>query len=322
MARQIRFIALSLSILLAGALAAGFAARAVVAPRTGEPVNAGVLPVPSVLGQTAEEVLFYPWSAYDALNLLPYSTTVEQELTAAGQEDAQAVLSAYAQVFSNVLSPFRTLFGAEYDDELLFHAVELGQSDQLGNPLFLKDYPASGPEGTQLLLSFAWSAPLSQNGSVSYLVKPARPEALSQQRQDQALARVRADLEALLRLEWEEGGEPELFLLLTRYYDAAHSLGLSYEPLGSLGERLKTARYYLSLAESEADEAFAAEMEPEALPLDEALERLEHVGGCTVQLISTPTQIVLLFTGPDRAVVGAYYDIQLERYSGIGLSGG
>lgn len=83
--RHVKFILSALAILLAGALAVGLAARAVVAPRAGETVSAGVVSVPPVLGQSTEEVLFYPWSLYDTLTLEPCFPCLDSE------EELQAV---------------------------------------------------------------------------------------------------------------------------------------------------------------------------------------------------------------------------------------
>ena len=56
--RNRKFWVSAAAILLAGAITAGLAARAVIAPPTGQVHSAGVVTIPSVLGQTAEEVLF------------------------------------------------------------------------------------------------------------------------------------------------------------------------------------------------------------------------------------------------------------------------
>ena len=39
-----------------------------------------------------------------------------------------------------------------------------------------------------------------------------------------------------------------------------------------------------------------------------------------IQFISTPRQIVLLFQTNSGTSIGVYYDIQLGRYSGLGMS--
>ena len=52
-----------------------------------------------------------------------------------------------------------------------------------------------------------------------------------------------------------------------------------------------------------------------------SLEELLNLGfDVDVQLISTPRQVVVLFSWPGFWTFGIYYDVQLERYSGFGLS--
>ena len=53
--------------------------------------------------------------------------------------------------------------------------------------------------------------------------------------------------------------------------------------------------------------------------LDELLELSDGLS-CSVQLITTQEQIVVLFSCSNGSVVGFYYDIQLGCYSGIGVS--
>lgn len=316
-----------------------------MAPREGEPVSAGVLSVPSVLGQTAEEVLFYPWSTYDAQAMLSLPDAVRQEYAdTLGADGAEGHVAALAAFYAEALSPFQLLFDAEYDGEAISRAIEVGQSEQLGHPIFLKEFYASGGEGgEELLLSFARATTASSGQSISYLVKPARSETLSQERQDRALAQVRADLESLLQLDEKHWESNELVWLLRRYYEFSHTFGLYYEPLEVLSQNIEVSQAYLSFSYGDPytnsysnsysnsypeheyttdTQLRTAPEEVQKLSLDAALDQVEKLSGCTVQLVSTPQQIVLLFTGPDRSVVGVYYDIQLERYSGIGLSGG
>ena len=83
--RHVKFILSALAILLAGAIAANMAARAVAAPRAGAVVSAGVVRIPSVLGQSAEEALFYPWSLYDMQTLVPLPEQVQSSIGLRGR---------------------------------------------------------------------------------------------------------------------------------------------------------------------------------------------------------------------------------------------
>ena len=88
--RNLKFILSAAAILLTGAIAAGLIAHAVVSPRTGEVQSAGVVTIPTVLGQTAEEVLFYPWSMYDTQPLR--HLTDDELLYALGLEELGATM--------------------------------------------------------------------------------------------------------------------------------------------------------------------------------------------------------------------------------------
>ena len=167
-------------------MAAGFAARTVVSPQTGEVVSAGVVSIPSVLGQTAEEMLFYPWSLYETA---PLTSFLE------GEGEAQG-----AESFSNrYLAPF-SLFDVELDGLAAYHAAQYALINRNTEfVMFLKDFPVRTEEGTSLVIHFASSAPDGgANTSISYLVRPQNPEVITMEQQEQALERVKADLRELL----------------------------------------------------------------------------------------------------------------------------
>ena len=63
--RPWRFVLLTALILLAGGMAVGMAARLVVFPQADETVEVDTPTIPSVLGQSVDEVVFYPWDRYD-----------------------------------------------------------------------------------------------------------------------------------------------------------------------------------------------------------------------------------------------------------------
>ena len=59
------FVLLTVLILLAGGMAVGMAARLVVVPQAGKTVEVDTPTIPSVVGQSKEEVVFYPWNRYE-----------------------------------------------------------------------------------------------------------------------------------------------------------------------------------------------------------------------------------------------------------------
>ena len=62
----------------------------------------------------------------------------------------------------------------------------------------------------------------------------------------------------------------------------------------------------------------SAQPEPQIPTLEELLEQGDP-GPVEFQFISTPRQVVLLFNW-SIMTFGVYYDVQLERYSGFGIS--
>lgn len=329
-----KFILLSACILLAGTLAAGFAARAVVLPRTGEAFSAGVLNVPSVLGQTAEEVLFPPWPLYgaqplDALSELTW-TTLFDDYGSDADPSLEKIVLEYSEEYSNrFLSPF-SLFGAVLDNQAAFEHSEVSAQRQR-TLLFLKDLPARSPDGTPLSLSFAYSdsAPVA----ISYLVRPAQPQTLTEAQQEEALERVKTDLRDLLTsagtlniirsvekgteisvdYSIEEGlyeyAAPQIDNAMTRlldeYFNLATAQSIYYWPLLPISEYI----------------AGELDMFTPETSLDDALAVLDSAG-LQIQIVSTPEQIIILFTYDSSGMLGVYYDIQLQQYSGIGLSYG
>ncbi len=300
--KNILFALLAACILLAGALAAGLSTRAVVEPQVGQVMSAGALNVPTVLGHTAEEVLFYPWPMYDAQTLYPLTDDIVD-----------------AEVFRLMLEPARAMGAGDIDIDA---ALETGRTnfdpDTLRPPsglsaqLFLKDQSAgTDPAGTPVDLSFAISEDSIDNNSISYLVRPARQRELSEQQQAQALTVVEADLQSLLLQQWEENG---LTQVVSDFYSAMSESYLGGVGVSNTFELFFTENQYYAQIISEDAELPSSEMS------NSELKQLLSDTGCSTQIISTPQQIVVLFTLSDGHLVGVYYDIQLERYSGIGLT--
>lgn len=314
--RHVKFVLSALAILLAGAMAAGIAARSVAAPRAGEVVSAGVVSVPSVLGQTAEEALFYPWSMYDLQTLTPLSDEAQTSIFYGGGDTLTCILAMEA-------------LGTEFDWPKLVDAQRWNQSDtKTADMVFLKDYPARLPEdNTPVTLSYALNlggSPLS----VSWLMRPAQEAELTEAQRQAALEKVKGDLAELL---W-----------YLRVQDSGRSNGLMelLENFGTYFSQLEL-RYHLSCMESliqllqnqfqsdgeygasfefydEEQKLTSAQPEPQIPTLEELIEQGQP-GPAEFQFISTPRQIVLLFD-IGWITFGVYYDIQLERYSGFGMS--
>lgn len=323
--RNLKFVLSTLAILLAGALAAGMAARAVAAPRAGETVSAGVVGVPSVLGQTADEVLFYPWSRYDGQSLAPLEGATLENIEA-------GVANAPSGGGDDLTASIAVLdaLGADFDLDLLLKDLTWNQSDlKTADMVFLKDFPATLDDGTPVLLNYALSFDRPQ--SVSWLMMPRDAAEPSKEQRQVALDKVKDDLAGLLWavLRPDRNFSNDMYAFL-RYFDQ-YFIALKQDKLHErlefvfvqANDRISYSYFQETVpAEAAGDEAglpIEAELPSEPPPVEELLDRADGGSG-QLQFISTQDQIVALFTSDIGIMLGVYYDIQLGRYSGLGIS--
>lgn len=365
--QTLRFAALAAGIMLAGALAAGLAARAVAAPRAGQKSEQATPDIPAVLGQTAEEIRFSPWPLYD---ILEKNRVAEIE----GLGDEQPGLLG-PESEGGFFACCGDLVGAALSAEELYGLWERLEYPADETPaLFLHDAPVRLGDGTPVLMQFA-SIYSATGGSFSFLVEPSAPKPQSTRRQAEALERVKQDLKSYLMLGEETAFAPLLRLLLDRSYFAdspklytmtaeflklpsgdgreltavplmepyemgervwqlaaflqegrglAEELALGRDPAGADGAEMSEQDFLEERAFEES-----AESGPEQSDLTEKIRQVEletflaeaeKKGLYSVQLIATPGEIVVLLN-QNRTVFGIYYDIQLGRYSGLGMQG-
>lgn len=345
--RNWKFAASAAAILLAGAITAGLAARAVIAPPTGEVRSAGVVTIPTVLGQTAEEVLFYPWAVYHSESLTPVWKDHLAGIAGIGMEELkqfgpETIGDLYGITYSSdvatLLLPFELPAGpVECDipgllEHLMWNEGQNGSSLSGGTHLFLSDYPATLKD-SQIPVTLSMAASGGSTGTdYSFLIRPATPRELTQEEQQAALTTVQDDLLDLLfnplYLDYEIPDEELYGVYLMDIpgdgtdadWDTSHKLG----PL--LRNYLHPAAGYCPLFDTYALWEFLITVSDlswsefsEVPSLDELLELSDGLS-CSVQLITTQEQIVVLFSCSNGSVVGFYYDIQLGCYSGIGVS--
>lgn len=342
--RNLKFILSAAAILLTGAIAAGLIAYAVVSPRTGEVRSAGVVTIPTVLGQSAEEVLFYPWSMYDTqplrhltddellynLGLDSLGTTME-EVNQSLSETHNVNGAGYGtilQLFTNfeLIMPLSVQWDG-LTAALEWNLDEDGGAPAAGQQIFLKDFPARAGQEDQVPVTLSFAA--GDDGSLSFLIRPAQAGTLTGEEQAAALERVENDLlmlffpayDAELWDSAEEGwpaengaaGLPGLALrrLIQNFFEYNYRLGLgSVEPIND----------FLNDRANVVDMAGIAPEDFESIAIDEFLSIFETTVGWNIQIVTTQQQILVLFTRPGGAVFGVYYDIQLGCYSGIGIS--
>ena len=345
--RNWKFILSTAAILLAGAAAAGLIAHAVVAPQMGKIQSAGVVTIPTVLGQTAEEVLFYPWSMYDTQPL--HRLTEDELLHILGLEVLGATMEEVNQVLLEaddindagngtillLFTNFELIMPLSIQWDSLITALEWnldkgGGAPAAGPQMFLKDFPALARREDQVpvTLSFATGG----DGSLSFLIRPARAGTLTGEEQAAALEQVANDLLALFsaaayaaEMPGSETGELSdenagidyaaglaLRRLIQTFFDYNYRSGIdSVKPISDfLADRFWMADNMALIA----PEAFGPDS------IDEFLSAVETAIGWNIQIVTTQQQILVLFTQSGGAVFGVYYDIQLGCYSGIGVS--
>ena len=293
--------------------------------------------IPTVLGQTAEEVLFYPWSMYDTQPLRPL--TDDELLHALGLEALGATMEEVDRVLSEAVSiddfgfRFFTNFGLimplsiKWDGlitALEWNLGEDGGAPAAGPQMFLKDYPALAGLEDQVPVTLSFAA---SDASLSFLIRPAQAGTFTEEEQTAALERVENDLLMLFSsahaaelwdsaaegLPAEDGDPPGLALrrIIQTFFDYNARFGFgSVEPIGD----------FLVDRSWVAEMGWPAPEDFESALIDEFLSAVESVVDWNIQIITTQQQILVLFTRPGGAVFGVYYDIRLGCYSGIGVS--
>lgn len=322
--QRVKFVLLTVLILLSGAALSGLAAWKVVTPAVGETVNAGVLSVPSVLGQTANEVLFYPWPVYDMQTLSPISEADLEKYDLGYPFDLFAAIVAMDAL------------GAEFDLETLVRSQQVYDGRGLGagrtELRYVKDFPASLGD-VPVLLNYAQSQ--FNPSAVSWLMHPVEQTELSEQQQQEALNKVQNDLAGLIwyLIEPDRNYSNDLMVFLENFNTLQDSAPMFYEWACEWMDLMYT-QYYggyngggFEAPDAELSVCFTIhddEQEQEPEPPPYTLEELLAMGQgdfVDIQFISTPRQIVLLFNLDSGRIVGLYYDIQLGCYSGLGLNG-
>lgn len=294
------FVLLTALILLAGGMAVGMAARLVVVPQADETVEVDTPTIPSVVGQSVDEVVFYPWDRYDP-----------EAVSTSFSPDSENQNQWFYQENLVRMGGLLGLSGLE---------DSMSQGAFLDNLWFWCDCPATTQDGQPALLDVALGQDSGNFGMTWVARSTGEPPTRTQK--EAALAQVQQDVcqlfsphashtvEELLLEVWEQ-------LNQTPYMESG---GIWYEAnaatmLGNLLSQLGRVRDTLNLDES--------------TPLQTQLEQISaalEVADCWVQLVTTQRQVVVVLTTSDSDVsswysVGLYYDVVLEEYSGIAING-
>lgn len=295
--RPWRFVLLTALILLAGGMAVGMAARLVVVPQADETVEVDTPAIPSVLGQSVDEVVFYPWDHYDP----------------------SAVSTSFSPDPNNQNQWF-------YQENLMRMGGLLGLSgleDSMSKGAFLDnlwfwcDCPATTRDGQPALLDVALGQDSGNFGMTWVARSTGEPPTRAQK--EAAVAKVQEDICGLFDDTEEKWELKELLYQLEEY---VYSFGSVDEELGiwenSVGSYLASAQYYIdSILYRISDCGYSGA----TLDTKEKLKAISSFAqgqNLTVQLVTTQRQVVVVLTYvPEGITIGAYYDMVLEQYSGL-----
>lgn len=291
------FVLLTVLILLAGGMAVGMAARLVVVPQADQTVEVDTPTIPSVLGQSVDEVVFYPWNRYDP----------------------DAVSTSFSPDSENQNQWFYRENLMRMGNLLGFSGVEdsMTKGAFLDNLWFWCDCPATTQDGQPALMDVA----LGQDGGNFGMTWVARStgEPPTRAQKEAAVAKVQGDVCGLFDDTEEKWELRELLYQLEEY---VYSFGSVDEELGiwenSVGSYLASAQYYIdSILFRISDCGYSGA----TLDTQEKLKAISSFAqgqDLTVQLVTTQRQVVVVLTYvPEGITIGAYYDMVLEQYSGL-----
>ena len=287
------FVLLTVLILLAGGMAVGMAARLVVVPQADQTVEVDTPTIPSVLGQSVDEVVFYPWNRYDP----------------------DAVSTSFSPDSENQNQWFYRENLMRMGNLLGFSGVEdsMTKGAFLDHLWFWCDCPATTQDGQPALMDVA----LGQDGGNFGMTWVARStgEPPTRAQKEAAVAKVQGDVCGLFDDTEEKWELRELLYQLEEY---VYSFGSVDEELGiwenSVGSYLASAQYYIdSILFRISDCGYSGA----TLDTQEKLKAISSFAqgqDLTVQLVTTQRQVVVVLTYvPEGITIGAYYDMVLEQ---------
>ena len=291
------FVLLTALILLAGGMAVGMAARLVVVPQADQTVEVDTPTIPSVLGQSVDEVVFYPWDRYDP-----------EAVSTSFSPDSENQNQWFYQENLVRMGGLLGLSGLE---------DSMSQGAFLDNLWFWCDCPATTQDGQPALLDVALGQDSGNFGMTWVARSTGEPPTRAQK--EAAVAKVQGDICGLFDDTEEKWELKELLYQLEEY---VYSFGSVDEELGiwenSVGSYLASAQYYIdSILYRISDCGYSGA----TLDTKEKLKAISSFAqgqNLTVQLVTTQRQVVVVLTYvPEGITIGAYYDMVLEQYSGL-----
>lgn len=289
---------LTVLILLAGGTAVGLAARLMVAPHAGKTVEVDTASLPASMEQSVDEVVFYPWNLYDRDHF-------ESNISEATKQGRMEWYAYNLEGIPHILG----LSG-------MVDSLDKGQVRNYSG--YWTDCPVTTQSGQPALLDVAFGQDYQDWGMTWVARSTGEPPTRAQK--EAAVAAVQEDV---CQFFSPQGEESELGILLhdiwTFLYQTPYmnSGPVWYEASGAAGldsvlSPLARVRDSLTLDPAQSTQ--------------QQLEQISTVAqdseDCSVQLVTTQQQVVLVFTSSQSHAdswntVGLYYDVGLEQYSGV-----
>ena len=290
-------------ILLAGGTAVGFAARLVIAPQAGDMVEVDTPSIPSILGQSVDEVMFYPWNVYDKEQ---FDSNSGESIDPENWEWYQANLVQVPQLLG--------FSGME-------HSVDKGQMGVYN--AYWKDCPVTTEHGQPALLDVAFGQNYQDFGMTWVARSTGEPPTRAQK--DAAIEAVQQDICRMFTTDQDTKLEQLLFQVWSHLEVTAYELEATAEiqqlPFSYIWHAQATMNEVLSpidQVQGLVSVSSDADTQVQLEAISSAAQQIDY----HVQLVTTQRQVVLVMTSVDSSSdtwwsVGVYYDMVLEQYSGI-----
>lgn len=294
------FVGLMILILLAGGAAVGLAAHMVAAPQTDVTVEVDTPTLPSFIGQSVDEVVFYPWNRYDPENFT---------------SDMFQIDDYYIDWCIGSL-----VHGADLLELTLQEGWDIQDALVNSDVFYWKDRPATTKNGQSVMLDVG-GGKISQDFGLS-MVARSTGELPTRAQKESALEQVQRDVCDLFHPQGGRGALYDTLQTLHGHLDTYQTDNHSFVTWEGRGLDVAEIVYgpIADLAVNTQTEAGQSTQQR----LD-ALSQAAQSIGYHIQLVTTQRQVVVVLTQtfPDTGnwfTVGVYYDAGLGQYSGVVLN--
>lgn len=299
------FALCSALILLAGGTAVGLAARLVVSPQSGVTTQVDTPTPPSFIGQSVDEVVFYPWNLYDP-----------DTFTAEFLGDDDRLINWYLRHLVDGAG----LLGMSLEKNWDIQDALMGQ-----NVCYWKDRPATTADGQSALLDVAFGKD-SRDLGMTWVAR-STGELPTRAQKEAALDRVQQDVCALFDPQGQSGDLSVALNNLYSYVDQYATLYQAGDSDGTMQDWYAAVvldTVYVLIPDIAATSPSQAGQTPQQRL--NAISQTAQDMGYHIQLVTTQRQVVVVltysFSHEDTwSSVGVYYDMVLEQYSGFAING-